>query len=1662
MSDARTAPKRWCLSENETLNTFETWRQNQLYNLTLEKHFVPFLAADFKWTKQSTANPTRGLVDDGAGVAEAKRKTAKEKLTYLDLMLNQLANYIPILSRNSITRDSTSLAYVWNAIRLHFGFAQTGAQFLNFAGIRLEPEERPETLYQRILAFVEDSLLMKDGNIKHHGEKVSEDELMTPTLENMVVMHWLSLINKDLPELIMRRYATELRTHTLASIKPEISMALKSLLDDLQTSADARVLRTAITGSQNTFNTGIQNKFKSSNSKYNRNTYDKPSDKSCSLCEALGVPHNHQLSRCSRLSEKDKKFMARLRALNLIDTESDIDEHDDLNGEASIKMIDVRRVSIVQSPILEVSYNTITISMIIDSGATGNFIHINLVAKLGLKMSHTNHNANQADGRAKMNVLGEVKCFLNKGKHKLFFDGLVVSALDAEIIGGSPFQELNDVFARPSKKYVQIGDEKFPYSHDNNDKISSRRMQAHVVSLRRTTTVWPNEDLDIDLPDHMQSEDVVAVEPRSDNCKSSTFSSMWPQPNIVSASNGKIHVHNHTKTPIVIHKNSQFCQILAVSTIDDRVKTYDHHSNGSTFHNSIESKSTQLHSSHVQLDPNNTMPQELKTKFQDQLEKYDSVFSSQLPGYNGAFGPIKAKVNMGPVQPPQRKGRLPLYGRNNLEELQSKFDELEALGVFCKPEDINVSVEYLNPSFLVKKPGKSGKRLVTAFSDIGRYSKPQPTLLPDINSVLRTIGQWNHIVAADLTKAYFQVPLDRDSMKYCGVCTPFKGTRVYARSAMGMPGSEVALEELLCRVLGELIEEGFVCKIADNLFCGGQNLDELYSNWERVLCALEKADLKLSAVQTIINPSSTTILGWVWSKGSISASPHQILSLSNCSRPETVKQLRSFVGAYKILARVIKHCASFLACFDDMTAGKNSSDKLLWTEDQIESFNRAQSVLSDNKSIVLPKASDQLWIVTDGAVRKPGIASTLYVTRNEKPLIAGFFSAKLRKNQLDWLPCEVEALCISASLQYFSSFIIQSHHKSCVVTDSKPCCQSYEKLCRGEFSTSPKVSTFLSTVSRYQASVRHIKGVKNGLSDFGSRNPCTCEDQNCQICIFIAQSEECVVRNINVQDILDNRCKLPFTNRSAWAAIQLECSDLRRVHSHLKQGTRPSKKVTNALDVKRYLQNTLIARDGILVVKSNDLYSVRERIVVPRSVINGLLTALHLRLNHPKIGQLKAVCNRYFFALDMDKCIDITTKTCHPCESMKEMPHTLIEQSTSDPPAVVGSQFAADVINRERQSILVVREYVTSFTSTTILPNEQHQSLREGLIVSTLNLRPMDGPFAVIRTDPAPGFQALQKDDLLEKCRLSVEVGRKKNVNKNPVAERAVQEVEEELLKLDPRGSAVSQSMLAIATSNLNAKLRSRGLSAREMLYQRDQFSNAQISMSDEDLIQLQHEAKVKNHKYSEISKAPTQKISPESSAKIGDLVYVKCDKSKGKARERYLVVSEEGDWLSIRKFTNTQLRTFAYRVKRSEVYTVPFPPDKPLKSKLDDDCEEVDQISREVDDVISKNASDILPTDALRNGNDSTSDNIKQPTRSDTVQAEPPSSPAIPDLTYMPEEKEYRDNYYPEPPSLPAIPNEIDMPDDSNDSQATLHEPIGNTRPKRTVKAPDRLTIEW
>ena len=183
-------------------------------------------------------------------------------------------------------------------------------------------------------------------------------------------------------------------------------------------------------------------------------------------------------------------------------------------------------------------------------------------------------------------------------------------------------------------------------------------------------------------------------------------------------------------------------------------------------------KTTTLHSKNIPINPDGILPSDIVSHFQDIHEQYDRVFDPSFPGYNGSGGPIQKIVNIGPVQPPQRKGRLPQYSRNRLVELQEKFDELEAAGVFRKPDEANVVVEYTDFSFLVKK-ASNGFRLVIAFNEVGIYAKPQSFLMLDIDSSLRKLAFWKYLIKTDLTSAFYQIPIQKESMKYCGIVTPF-------------------------------------------------------------------------------------------------------------------------------------------------------------------------------------------------------------------------------------------------------------------------------------------------------------------------------------------------------------------------------------------------------------------------------------------------------------------------------------------------------------------------------------------------------------------------------------------------------------------------------------------------------------------------------------------------------------------------------------------------------------------------------------------------------------------------------------------------------------------------------------------------------------------------
>ena len=76
-----------------------------------------------------------------------------------------------------------------------------------------------------------------------------------------------------------------------------------------------------------------------------------------------------------------------------------------------------------------------------------------------------------------------------------------------------------------------------------------------------------------------------------------------------------------------------------------------------------------------------------------------------------------------------------------------------------------------------------------------------------------------------------------------------------------MPGSSETVEEMMCTVLGPLLQEGVVAKMEDDMYVEGEESSSLLDNWPRTLERIRSSNLILKAAKTVIAPTRLQPLG---------------------------------------------------------------------------------------------------------------------------------------------------------------------------------------------------------------------------------------------------------------------------------------------------------------------------------------------------------------------------------------------------------------------------------------------------------------------------------------------------------------------------------------------------------------------------------------------------------------------------------------------------------------------------------------------------------------------------------------------------------------------------------------------------------------------------------
>ena len=307
--------------------------------------------------------------------------------------------------------------------------------------------------------------------------------------------------------------------------------------------------------------------------------------------------------------------------------------------------------------------------------------------------------------------------------------------------------------------------------------------------------------------------------------------------------------------------------------------------------------------------------------------------------------------------------------------------------------------------------------------------------------------------------------------------------------------------------------------------------------------------------------------------------------------------------------------------------------------------------------------------------------------------------------------------------------------------------------------------------------------------------------------------------------------------------------------------------------------------------------------------------------------------------LDALEIIKKVTQGCeYPCEAMKKIPKETLDYQTETKPERAGVFFNADVLQESGMKILVLRENLTSFTETMFVKNEQKPTIREALIILTSKLRADQQ--ITIRVDAQSSLKALKLDKILAEEDINLDVGSAKN--KNSVAEKAIRELREEIVKLSPHGGKVSETVLAKATRNLNSRIRHTGCSARELWVKRDNNSGQSLQFDDEEISDVQYKMRIKSHEYSaryESRNAPRVVI-PD--VKIGDRIYIKSDGSKSKARDPYVVLwfVPNKNEIEVQKLLDKNRRNIV-RVHLQNVYKIE--PNEESTKETDLEYEETD-----------------------------------------------------------------------------------------------------------------------
>ncbi|WVZ85064.1 hypothetical protein U9M48_032026 [Paspalum notatum var. saurae] len=373
------------------------------------------------------------------------------------------------------------------------------------------------------------------------------------------------------------------------------------------------------------------------------------------------------------------------------------------------------------------------------------------------------------------------------------------------------------------------------------------------------------------------------------------------------------------------------------------------------------------------------------------------------------------------------------------------------------------------PALFVEKKDQGGKRLCVDYRPPNAVTIKNKYPPPHIDILFDQLGGATVFSKIDLRSGYHQIKVREEDIPKTAFSTRY-GLYEYLVMSFGLTNAPAFFMYLMNSVFMNELDK-FVVVFIDDILVYSKNEKEHEEHLRIVLSRLREHKLYAKFSKCAFWLKEVAFLGHILSAKGVAVDPSKVEDVLNWKQPQTVTEIRSFLGLAGYYRRFIK---DFSKIAKPMTALTQKNAKFAWSPKCEEAFGTLKKLLTTAPVLAQPDITKPFDVYCDAS------GSGLGCVLMQEGRVIAYASCQLRKHEVNYPTHDLELLAVVYALKKWRHYLlgntchIYTDHKSLKYIFTQP-------------ELNMRQGRWLELIKDYDLEVHYHPGKANVVADALSR-----------------------------------------------------------------------------------------------------------------------------------------------------------------------------------------------------------------------------------------------------------------------------------------------------------------------------------------------------------------------------------------------------------------------------------------------------------------------------------------------------------------------------------------------------------------------------------------------